>query len=187
LRSSISVSPEPGWPGSPMICSVSISLSRGRLLSEDEGLDGFDMRTLTELCIDLYQEARSDRGAVRLPEVRSGYASDGQRLPALPDDPHTGEGSLAQREPAPLDRQGGCPVAARQHLIRSLLCDSDRLSYAFSVADGQAYVGHDLSDIKVEKCTICQASLVSCSTCGSQWCLDHTPNPLVCPGCGARS
>jgi hypothetical protein len=79
------------------------------------------------------------------------------------------------------------PVAARQHLIRSLLCDSDRLSYAFSVADGQAYVGHDLSDIKVEKCTICQASLVSCSTCGSQWCLDHTPNPLVCPGCGARS
>jgi hypothetical protein len=41
------------------------------------------------------------------------------------------------------------PVAARQHLLRSLLCDTDNLSYAFPVLDGQAYVGHDPSDIKV--------------------------------------
>jgi hypothetical protein len=41
------------------------------------------------------------------------------------------------------------PVAARQHRLRSLLCNTDHLSYAFLVVDGQAYVGHDPSDIKV--------------------------------------
>lgn len=31
----------------------------------------------------------------------------------------------------------------------------------------------------------CGASLVLCS-CGAKWCLDHQPNPLVCPQCGKR-
>jgi hypothetical protein len=41
------------------------------------------------------------------------------------------------------------PVAYRQHLLRSLFCETDALSYTFPVVEGQTYVGHDPSDIKV--------------------------------------
>lgn len=36
------------------------------------------------------------------------------------------------------------------------------------------------------RCDQCGASLVVCRHCRATWCLDHQPNPLVCPGCGAR-
>jgi hypothetical protein len=36
------------------------------------------------------------------------------------------------------------------------------------------------------RCPICTATLCKCSECNATWCLDHQPNPLVCPNCGAR-
>lgn len=36
------------------------------------------------------------------------------------------------------------------------------------------------------QCEICAAGLVECDNCRQTWCLDHQPNPLVCPGCGHR-
>ena len=37
-----------------------------------------------------------------------------------------------------------------------------------------------------QKCPQCGAGLCRCDKCGREWCLDHQPNPLVCPWCGAR-
>lgn len=44
----------------------------------------------------------------------------------------------------------------------------------------------DGRQVKVTHCSQCNATLARCPKCGAEWCLDHQPNPLVCPGCGAR-
>ena len=36
------------------------------------------------------------------------------------------------------------------------------------------------------KCPTCNVGMVRCKECARTWCLDHQPNPLRCPGCGAR-
>lgn len=33
---------------------------------------------------------------------------------------------------------------------------------------------------------VCGATLCQCEKCSAEWCLDHTPNPMQCPGCGRR-
>lgn len=34
-----------------------------------------------------------------------------------------------------------------------------------------------------EVCIDCGAGKVCCKHCGTEWCLNHQPNPLVCPSC----
>jgi hypothetical protein len=42
------------------------------------------------------------------------------------------------------------------------------------------------SKLRQGRCASCGASLAVCEACGASWCLDHQPNPLVCPCCGRR-
>lgn len=45
-------------------------------------------------------------------------------------------------------------------------------------------IGQGIADLVSGR--ICNATMVICEECSHQWCLDHTPNPLVCPNCKAR-
>lgn len=52
--------------------------------------------------------------------------------------------------------------------------------------DGELIDMHGIA-LKVEPgdCPECGAEMCQCA-CGAEWCLDHQPNPLVCPKCGKR-
>lgn len=57
---------------------------------------------------------------------------------------------------------------------------------------GQARYDRCATGLKVtmgpllEFCERCGCEKCYCEKCWTQWCLDHQPNPLVCPKCGAN-
>lgn len=61
-----------------------------------------------------------------------------------------------------------------------------RLAWSIQLGGG-AYVDLSVTQLSYgHRCPVCSAGMCECEKCGREWCLDHQPNPLVCPGCGSR-